>query len=85
MTYGSLKNESSGIPDDELLKEDVARLWCARRSNTLFLLYLPMYICYIAGGALIFMQTEGTLEQEYRTRLREKRAEFLEDNACISG
>lgn len=93
MTYGTLTNSEAGaseLSSQDLLQQNkpegaVARLWCCRRSTSLLIMYVPLYCLYIAGGALIFRETEGTLEEAYRVRLREKRAEFLQEHPCVSG
>ncbi|KAF2366722.1 Potassium channel domain [Trinorchestia longiramus] len=55
-----------------------------RRSQCLLLIYIPLYVAYVAGAAAIFMVTEGALEDAYRDRLQERRSTFLQRHPCVS-
>ncbi|XP_018015076.1 potassium channel subfamily K member 1 [Hyalella azteca] len=76
-TYHTMEEEKNG---------DVSpiTLCSMRRSVSLLLIYIPLYFAYVAGAALIFMVTEGAIEDAYRKRLVEKREAFLSENYCVS-
>lgn len=62
-----------------------ATICSIRRSVVLLLIYLPLYFVFIAGAAIIFMATEGSVEEEYRRRLLQTRQTFLREHKCVSG
>ncbi|KAA0184536.1 hypothetical protein HAZT_HAZT003339 [Hyalella azteca] len=79
-TYHTMEEEKNG---------DVSpiTLCSMRRSVSLLLIYIPLYFAYVAGAALIFMVTEGAIEDAYRKRLVEKHEaleEFIEELASAS-
>lgn len=53
--------------------------------DLLSVLYIGLYWCYLFGGAALFTQIEGPIEQEFILNLRRSRAAFLERHPCISG
>uniref|UniRef100_A0A2P2I4Z0 Potassium channel subfamily K member 1-like n=1 Tax=Hirondellea gigas TaxID=1518452 RepID=A0A2P2I4Z0_9CRUS len=78
------RRETSGALQGDLLTSTGAPQLCQRRSNLLLLIYFPMYFLYVSCAALIFIKTEGIIEEMIRTRLRKTRGLFLEKNPCVS-
>lgn len=77
-----LERSSRSVKSDSGTAKKVGGL--CRRSDLLFLVYLPLYWCYLFLGAALFSQIEGPLEQKYIHYIQSLRADFLQKHPCVT-
>lgn len=55
-----------------------------RRSTFLCSFYVIFYACYLITGGFMFAAMEAPTERAIRQDVKEKLAQFVSDNSCIS-